>query len=627
MFTLLPTAEKVMTRADARRALVELNKSRFIAFDTETTGISRPRDRAIMLSLSSGSNRFSVWPQMIPYFEDLLQDPARLLIAHQANFDAWMLANAGLDIHAYAPRTAGRVYDTLVMSVLVNDSTQNDLKFQTRSHLNIEMQTFGSTFNLGNRKVDLEKLLLDPANEDVVNRYASLDAWTTYHLFNSLAGELRDIPASSPYGNMLRYYEEIELPFTKVLYDMERKGIKIDRKWLLDQAPKIEDDLISVERWFSKKLGRFDFNLKSPQQVSDLFHKTLGYSPRSYTGGGSPQVNDTTLTYWANTKGCEVAEKILEHRDLSKRLTTYIMNLLNSVHTDGRVHPTLLQGGTDTGRLASRDPNAQNQPPWAREAFVAEDGFELLCSDYAQLEMRLMAHLCGDATLCRAIIDGLDIHSSTAAMMYDISYESIAAAKGRDDRGEPLLDGDKALINKRKTSKAIGFGILYGQGARALSESLGIDIDEAKAAIRKFNSKLSAIPKYFNGVIAQARDDGYCTTMFGRRRQLPGVFSPYNGDVAACERQTKNSPIQGSAAEVAKLAMIAIHRNDYIYMSGAEMNLQVHDEVMLEVPLGCRDDKRFNVELSDCMMHSLPQDLRVPLDTSTKYGRTWLDAK
>ena len=628
MFTRLPTAERVITKRDAKEALADLKRAHLIAYDTETTGIVRPKDRAIMLGLSSGYNRYAVWPAMMPYFSDLLQDPSKTLIAHGANFDAWMMLNVGVDITAYEDRKNARVYDTMVMSVLTNDFTPNDLKYQTRVHLGVEMRKFANTFGLKGRKVGtLEEILLHPKNEVIATRYASLDAWTTWHLFHRLAGRLEEMDASLPYGNMMQYYTDIEVPFTKVLWYMEREGILIDKPWLLEQAPIFENELIEMEKWFAKQLGRFDFNLKSAPQISELFHKKLGYKPRAYTEGGKAQVNDVVLKYWKNKKDCEFAAMLLKYRDVQKRLSTYIVNILENTHTDGRIHPTFAQGGTDTGRLASKDPNAQNQPPWIREAFIAGDGNVLLASDYAQLEMRIMAHLSRDKTLCSSIRDGLDIHSATAAMMYDVPYELIKAAKDKDDASQPLNDSEKALLKKRKTSKTIGFGLLYGQGARKLADTLGIDIDEARSAMSRFNRKLSAIPKHFNGSIAKAKENAYCQTLLGRRRQLPGVNSPMSGDVAACERKTKNSPIQGSAAEIAKLAMIRIHRDDYIYASGAKMLAQVHDEVLMEMPKATAEDPMFHERLRICMMHPLPKDLVVPLETSTKYGANWLEAK
>jgi len=629
MFTLLPSAEKIITKRDARNALAVLEKANLMAFDTETTGISRTCDRAILLGLSSGPNRYAIWPGVMPYFTDLLQDPSKTLIAHGANFDAWMMLNVGVDITAYEDRKKARVYDTMVMSSLVSDFTPNDLKFQTRAHLGVEMQKFAQTFGLKGRSMSkpLEQILLDPSYEGITARYASLDAWTTYHLFFKLAAKLESMDAVAPYGNMMGYYTDIEVPFTKILWGMERHGMKIDTGWLLEKAPVFEAEMLEVEKWFAKKLKRFDFNIASTPQLSELFHKKLKYKPRSYTEGGSPQVNDVVLKYWVKHRGCEFAEQLLKWRNAHKKLSTYIVNILDNTHTDGRVHPTFSQAGTDTGRLASKDPNAQNQPPWIREAFIAEEGKVLLASDYAQLEMRIMAHLSKDGTLCKAIRNGLDIHSSTAAMMYDVPYDKIFAAKNRDDEDQPALSGDKELLGMRKAAKAIGFGLLYGQGKRALSEALHCDVDEAGEAMGRFNRKLAAIPRYFKGAISRAGENTYCQTMLGRRRQLLGYNSPMHGDVAACERRTKNSPIQGSAAEIAKLAMIRIHRNDYIYATGARMVAQVHDEVVFELDAAVAKDPMFLGELQDCMMHPLEKDLVVPLDTTTKSGKTWLEAK
>ncbi len=631
MFTLLPDGIRVHDPESAVELAELLSQKKILAVDTETTGLSRPKDLAIVLAISDGEERWAIWPEVIPYFKAVLENPEIKLIMHNANFDTWMLRNVGIDIYRYCARNHYRVYDTMVMHALVDDTLPHDLKFLTKRYTGIEMVPFKSVFGKQLRTRALHEVLLDPGNEDIVTNYASLDAYATYKLFFEIREEMLDIELfpEQPdpiYPTMWDYYIKTELPFTKVLYMLEKEGIEIDQDALLEQAPKIERRMIGIQKWFGRETGKLYINLKSNAQMGEFFFNELGRRAMSHTDKGQPQLNKTVLDSWSRD-GCEYSKKLLEYRDLDKKLGTYITNLLGKIHVDERIHASFNQTGARTGRLSSSEPNLQNQPGYIRSAYVPKSGHKLMASDYAQLEMRILAHFSNDETLITSIRDGLDVHSSTAAEMFKVPYEDIMAARAKDDNDEELDNYDKELLKYRKGAKAINFGLMYGQGAGKLAATLGCTIDEARGLIRQYFSAFPNVTKYFKNAIGQAREDGFCSTILGRRRQVPGLRSNVGADIAQAERKVKNSPIQGTAADITKMAMVRIWEDDFIANAGAKMVIQVHDEIVFEVPDEYVDDKEFNDRIRDLMMHPFDFDLAVPLETSSKYGDNWLECK
>jgi DNA polymerase I len=633
-FTRLPEAVAVTTPAEAQPVLEELRKHKLIALDTETTGLRRGVDQAIILALSTGDNRYAIWPQAMWCFKELLEDPEVKLIMHNANFDQWMLLTVGIDINRNAMVDHYRVYDTMVMHALVNDLVPHDLKSLSWNYLEIEMVPFRKVFGPQLRKRSLTEVLLDEDNHDVVLNYASLDAFSTYHLFMALRDELQKRKTSrGPYHNLWEYYIETELPFTKVLWALERNGVLIDKEALLAEAPKIEKKMVTLSRWFGKETGRMMINLNSNAQLHPLFFDKLKHTPLAYSEKTkAPKLDKAALTHWA-TGGCIHSRKLLEYRQHKKHLGTYITNLLKRLHRDGRVHASFNQTGARTGRLSSSDPNLQNQPPFIRVAYKPPPGYKLLAADYAQLEMRILAHFSGDETLCNAIINGDDVHSATAAKMYNEPYEEIKIAKDIDDLsvGDPnkrdLTDRERYLLKLRKGAKTINFGLMYGQGPGKLAFALSISLDEAKEAIRLYFETFSSVPDYFETTINIARAKGFCSTLLGRQRLVPGILSHIRMDRSSAERKVKNSPIQGTAADITKLAMLKLWENPYIKACGARMLIQVHDEIVLEVPEHLQHDVEFNKVVRETMERPFDFELLVPLEVSMKYGDNWLEAK
>jgi DNA polymerase-1 len=567
---------------------------------------------------------------MIPYFKGLLENPEIKLIAHNANFDAWMLLNVGINLDRHTERTHYRLYDTMVMHALLRDCDPHDLKSLSKKYLDTDMVSFKSTFGSQMRKKSLQEILLDEENEEVVANYASLDAYATYHLFMSLRSALHEREIEEPVADLhtlWEYYLKTELPFTKVLWELERNGITVDKNCLLEQAPKMERQMLSTLKWFIRETGNITINLNSGPTMRSLFFDTLGYKPISHTDKGQPQLNQAVLQKWAKS-GCTHAQNLLTYRDLDKRLNTYISNLLEKINpATGRVHTTFRQTGARTGRLSSSDPNLQNQPAYIRSAFVSGEHYKLLASDYAQLEMRILAHFSKDKTLCTAIKEGHDVHSMTAAKMFKVIYEDIVEARRIDDEGGEVSPYQKELLARRVAAKAINFGLMYGQGSGKLAATLECSRDEAVGLIRQYFRAFPKVTAYFKKAIAKAKELGYCTTILGRRRQVDQLRSPLPSDVAQGERLVKNSPIQGSAADITKMAMIGLYEDPVITASGVKMLLQVHDEVVFQVPRELENNEQVNNRIQQIMNHPFDFDLEVPLETSSKYGDNWLECK
>jgi DNA polymerase-1 len=630
MFGVLPETEIVLTMDDAVRVVEHLASKPILAVDTETSGLSRTNDRAIILALSDGVRRFAVWPEAIPSFRGILEDPQKKLIMHNANFDQWMLLNVGIDTDRHTRRGHYRVYDTMVMHALLNDLAPHDLKSLAKEYVRITMVPFSSVFDRNEmRKSPNGGFLLRKEYQETTANYASLDAYATFKLFEALNEDLVGTSMSSgPYTSMWEYYTETELPFTKVLWWVERVGMAVNRAPLLVQGPVIEKRMLAIQRWFCRCLQTVAVNIRSMPQMTRLFFKQLGYEALEFTEKGSPALTKTVLTGWAQG-GCPYATHLLEFRELDKKLGTYITNILTRIHTDGRVHATFKQTGARTGRLSCVDPNLTNQPPWIREAFEAAPGNKLLASDHAQLEMRVLGHQSGDPTLCGAIRGGDDVHSSTAASMFGVPYEDIVRARSEAAAGDELSEYAKDLLGRRVAAKAINFGLMYGQGAYKLAETLMCSVEEAKVLIRRYFSAMPDVTRYFDRTIANARDVGYCTTVLGRRRQIPGLRSSIHADVSQGERVAKNSPIQGSAADITKCGMIRLWEDEDLAAAGYKMVAQVHDEVVGEVPDPFVSDPEFNQRIEDALVQPFGPDfvLDVPLEVTSNYGNNWMECK
>ena len=635
-FAVLPETVQVRDKQTAQRVADLHMRQPVIAVDTETTGLLRPKDYAVIISTCFGHNRYAIWPEAFEYFAESLQDPAKKLIMWNANFDTWMLRNAGINIYKYTPNDVYRVIDTMIMHILEKDDRPHTLKFACRDYLGIEMVEFKAVFGKQMKKRPLHDVLLDPANRDVVANYAGLDAYATLGLFIELKKRLLQIPTRcDDFATMWDYFYQTEVPFTKVLYEAEREGVPLDTDMLISLAPEFEKEILKGYRWFIRETGKLTFNLNSGPQLASLFFDKLGYEPPSFTETGAPQITKGWLKR-LKQEGCKYASTLLSVREAEKKLSTYVRAPLRFEHR-GRIHPTFRQGGTATGRLSAKDPNLQNQPPFIRRAYIAPEGYLLCARDYDQLEMRILAHYTREPFLMDTIRADKDIHSSCASLMFGIQYEALMAAKAHDDAIDkakrlgnsfvPLSSAEEELLGYRKTAKTLQFGLIYGMGPGKLAMTVNCSMEEAKQHVENYFDQFSKVKRYFETAIQDATEEFKTHTILGRHRQIPDLRSLLQTDIKAGERKVKNAPIQGSASEIAKMAMIKVHESRIIRASGAKMLVQIHDEILMKVPTELEYDNTFNNEFKSIMEHPLTYDLAVPLTTSGKYAETWYGTK
>lgn len=642
-----------------------------LALDTETTGLSISKDIPLFWSMSDGKERwlFSLELIMSPSFHSLYTDSCRVWVMHNAKYDMHMLANVAV------PEMRGKVADTLVMGFMVDENRkirgELDLKSQARDFLGIPMKPFSEVFNVRSESEVIHRLINAPL--DLVARYATLDAYATWHLSEVHAQEMKKLDTSE-YGvteNLFEYFTKIEMPFTKCLWRMERRGFCINTQHLLDMKGPMEIRMRELDRKI-KQIAGYPINIRSVKQLQHFFFGDqkdggMGLEPVAYTDSSKPSTDIETLEILAK-RGIEAAVLLAEYRKLDKLVGTYLEGLQEHIGEDSRIHCTLQQTGTVTGRLSSQNPNLQNIPRKGdagkeiRKAFMCSEGYALGVWDYGQIEMRVMAHMSRDKHMCGAISDGLDLHCFTASKMQGVSYEEAMGAKILSDVGEiegaatklaKKVNIDKehalaivedlnvdrkrmqSLLDARDASKAIGFGIMYGQGPKALSETLGITISEAKKKISEWFNTFPNVRKYIDKVQYDLiADPQHCVrTLTGRYRRLTQITSSNQGIRAKAERDSINAPIQGSAADITKMAMLAIDRDPLLggdCLEGGELGvrmlLQVHDELIVEAP----NNEEILCKINQLVMKKMENpglDLLVPLTAEGGFAPNWAEAK
>lgn len=354
-FSVLPKVVTVRTAEQAAEVLAYLQPHRVFAVDTETTGIVRSRDHAVVISISTGTDRIVIFSEAFQYFKELLEDPTRRIIMWNANFDVWMLLRAGIDVYRNTPRCRYRVIDAMVMHAIAGDQDRpHGLKSASKEMLGIQMVDFKTVFAAQLRKkIPLREIFTSKANEQVVANYAGLDAYATFKMFLILRKELLGMYTTQGFFRTLwDYFLETEVPFTRILYEAERAGVQISVANLLRNAPALEKRAMYLHGWFARKTGNPVFNLKSNPQLADLFFGKLGYTPEALTAGGAPQLNKKWLKKLASG-GCEYATNLLEYRDVAKKLETYVKGIIKLRGSDGKIHTTFNQTGARTGRLSS----------------------------------------------------------------------------------------------------------------------------------------------------------------------------------------------------------------------------------------------------------------------------------
>jgi DNA polymerase-1 len=519
----------------------------------------------------------------------LLRDPAKKKIGQNIKYDAIVLANAGLAL-------GGVSFDTMLASYCLHPGRRSHgLDALSEEMFNHKKIAFKSLFDASVKHKDIRTLPVARVCE-----YACEDADFTLRLKNVLAPMLEA-------SRVKDLFHKIEMPLSEVLVRMELRGVALDVPFLATLSKELDARLSDIQRSIYREVGE-EFNINSTAKVQEILFSRLKLKPTHRTKTGYS--TDTDVLKGLSSQHV-VPDLIIEYRTLSKLKNTYIDALPKLVHPrTGRVHTSYNQAVATTGRLSSSDPNLQNIPirtPLGREirkAFVApEPGWILLDADYSQIELRLMAHLSKDAELLRAFADDADVHRRTAARIMKAAPEDVTD-------------------EMRARAKTVNFGIMYGMGARGLAQSLEIDVAEAKAFIDDYFASYPGVRRYIDETIARARREKAVGTLFGRVRQLPDIDSDHPGTRAFAERTAVNTPIQGSAADIIKAAMVDL--DSRLRESGlrARMILQVHDELVVEVPEAELDQVKETVR--DAMEHATRLD--VPLRVDMAWGRNWLEA-
>ncbi len=594
-----PHDYRLVTDAAALRQLVgSLSTEPEICFDTETTGLDIFNDRIVGLSLAVRPHQawyIAFTPDNTAAFADVLrplfENADTVKIGQNMKFDIMVLARLGIEVR-------GRKIDTMILHYLLDSEARHNMNYLAQRYLNYSPIAIETLIGRGTRQ-----LTMDQVNIESVKEYAAEDADITLQLKQVLWEEVR----SQSLGEL---YERIEEPMIDVLAEMETTGVKIDSSLLADYAVELNALLAQLEADIRAEAGEPSLNVNSARQIGEvLFAKMrIAEKPRM-TRTHQFSTEEEYLQTFARKH--RIVDLILQYRGVKKLLSTYVEALPQLVNrTTGRIHTSFNQAVTSTGRLSSTNPNLQNIPVREelgrriREAFIPSDDDHLLLSaDYSQVELRLMAHLSGDEALIEAFRHDEDIHAATAARLFHKDLADVTP-------------------DERRKAKTANFGIIYGISAFGLSQRLDIPRGEAKEIIDGYFASYPGVKRYMDEAIASARDKGFVTTVFGRRRFLRDIASRNAVARGVAERNAINAPIQGSAADIMKIAMIEIRRRLHEEGLRSRMILQVHDEVIVDMLRS--EQERVTAIVREAMEGAAA--LSVPLISDAGVGRNWLEA-
>jgi DNA polymerase I len=596
--------ELVTTPAQFEQWLQALRAAPLVAFDTETSSIDAMRAELIGLSFAVESGRACYIPvahdypgapwqldrdQVLHALKPWFEDPSRPKLGHHAKYDINVLSHYGIGVQ-------GLKHDSMLASYVWNPTvTRHDMDSLASRYLGYTTVRYEEVAGKGAKQIPFSQVDLDTAC-----RYAAEDADITLRLHQALQPKLATLPA------LQRVYEQIEVPLVPVLAAMERRGVLIDVNELRTQSQELGKRMLELQQHAYAEAGR-EFSLDSPKQLQAILFDELGLRAKLKTPKGQPSTNEEALEAIADDHA--LPRLILDYRGLAKLRSTYTDKLASMVNPrTGRVHTCYHQASVATGRISSSDPNLQNIPVRTdegrriRAAFVAPPGWVVMAADYSQIELRIMAHLSGDDALLRAFRHGGDVHRATAAEVFGIAPQDIT-------------------LNQRRAAKAINFGLMYGMSAFGLARQLGIDRGEASDYMARYFSRFAGVRTFMDATREQAHRDGYVETLFGRRLYLENLKARNQALRAGAERAAVNAPMQGSAADIIKRAMIAMsawlcERTD------AHMLMQVHDELVFEVQEDAVDVVRNAIR--ERMAGAA--ELAVPLVVDVGVGANWEQA-
>lgn len=588
--------------AAARASLIEeLKSSPAFCFDTETTSIQAVEAELVGMSFSTenGKAYFILLPKgrqetltILEEFRDVFEDPGIIKIAQNIKYDVIVLKNYGI-------RVNGIYHDTMLFHYLLNPELRHNMDYMAETYLSYKTISYDE---LTEKKGQHQKKLRD-VNVEKLKNYAAEDADITLRLHEYLYEKLKK-------EKLDPLYFDVEEPVIKVLAEMEFTGIRLNSDFLIQYGKELTEQILELQSTIHTMAGAV-FNIDSPKQVGEILFDVMKIPYRwGKTKTGQYSTNEVKLGELE--KDHEIVSMILEYRGLMKLKSTYVDALPRMVNPrTGRIHSSFNQALAATGRLSSNNPNLQNIPikteagRKVREAFIpADENHVLLGADYSQIELRLIAHMSGDEAMLEAFNNDQDIHRATAARVFDMPYDAVTS-------------------DQRRQAKTVNFSIIYGAGATNLSQQLDIPRKEASELISAYFNQYKGLKKYMDETVEFARKNGYVETLLGRKRGLRDINSRNRLAQAGAERIAINTPIQGSAADMIKLAMIHIHHKLQEKNLQSKLILQVHDELMFDVPK--EEVEEMKILVQEEMVNALP-GLKVPILVEVGTGNTWLEA-
>lgn len=592
--------QTILTEEQLQQWREKLSNASLFAIDTETNSLNYMQAKLVGLSfaLENGEAAYLPlqhhyldcpqqlsWKTVLAALKTVLEDPNIKKVGQNLKYDLTILARHGVELQ-------GVVYDTMLESYTLDSTGRHNMDDLAKRFLHHDTIHFEDLAGKGKGQLTFDQIEIDKAAE-----YAAEDADVTFKLHQVLWPQLNQTPS------LVKLFTEVELPLSQVLARMERNGVLIDSDLLYQQSQEINARLIQLEQQAHQLAGQA-FNLASTKQLQEILFGKLGLPVLKKTPKGAPSTNEEVLEELAYEH--ELPKLLVEHRGFSKLKSTYTDKLPQMIDPNtGRVHTSYHQAVTITGRLSSSDPNLQNIPTRSeegrkiRQAFIAPQGFKVVAADYSQIELRIMAHLSADAGLAYAFSHGLDVHRSTAAEVFDVPLEQVTS-------------------QQRYRAKAINFGLIYGMSAFGLARQLQIPRNEAQTYIDRYFHRYPGVKQFMNDIQEKAKQQGYVETLLGRRLYLPELKSSNGMRRKAAERVAINAPMQGTAADIIKKAMIDIDR--FIAdKDDIRMIMQVHDELVFEV----KEDKVEYYEkiIKDMMENAVK--LSVPLIVEVNFGDNW----
>jgi DNA polymerase-1 len=595
----------ILTPQEFAQWLEQLNQAELFAFDTETTSLNYMSAELVGVSFALEAGKAAYVPLAHDYLgapaqlnrewalqqlKPLLENPAKKKLGHNLKYDMSVLAN-------YAITLRGLAFDSMLESyVLDSAGSRHDMDTLALKHLDYHTVHFADIAGKGAKQLTFNQIPLQQAGP-----YAAEDTDITLQLHQKFWPQLAEAAG-------LHYiFTEIEMPLVPVLSRMERHGVLIDAQLLQQQSAELAVRIKQLEQEAFRLAGQ-EFNLGSPKQLQAILYDQQGLPVLEKTPTGQPSTAESVLQELAHTY--PIAKVILEYRSLSKLKSTYTDQLPLQIHPDTqRVHTSYHQAVTATGRLSSADPNLQNIPIRTeegrriRQAFIAPPGYKIIAADYSQIELRIMAHLSQDAGLLKAFLNGLDIHQATAAEVFGVALAEVT--------------GDQ-----RRSAKAINFGLIYGMSAFGLARQLGIERAAAQDYIDRYFARYPGVKNYMENTRRQAHKQGYVETLWGRRLNLPEINTRNLQRQRAAERAAINAPLQGTAADIIKKAMIALDAQLQQSQLAARMIMQVHDELVFEV--GCDHVEAAMGIIRNCMTQTVAWE--TPLVVDIGVGANWDEA-